>query len=114
MVQISDYKTYHREDGEAFYALVVQGGLEAVKSKETGKMYFTTKSARVPCTFDEEMCLAVIGTTFPGTIKKVETEPYEYTIQETGEVIVRNHRYEYVSEEDDIIESNIIQPELVH
>lgn len=114
MVKITDYKTFHREDGEAFYALVVQGGLEAVKSKETGRMYFTTKSARVPCTFNEEMCIAVIGTTISGTIKKVETEPYDYTNQQTGEVVERTHRYEYVSEEDDIIESNIIQPELVH
>lgn len=113
MVQIIDYKTFHREDGEEFYALVVQGGLEAVKSQETGRMYFTAKKATVSCTFNEAVCKSLLNTSFPGTVKKVETEPYEYTL-DNGEVIERTHRYEYLSEEDSVVEDNIIQPELVH
>ena len=114
MVQITDYRTYHREDdGEEFYALVVQGGLEAIKSKETGRMYFTAKNATVSCTFNEATCKSLLNTSFPGNIKRVETEPYEYTL-ESGETIERNHRYEYISEEDDVIDNNIMRPELVH
>ncbi|TWI01243.1 hypothetical protein IQ05_00816 [Flavobacterium tiangeerense] len=37
MVTIVDYKKYQRENGETFYALEVQGGIESVKSKETEK-----------------------------------------------------------------------------
>ncbi|HSD08869.1 hypothetical protein [Flavobacterium sp.] len=113
MVKIIDYKTYQRKDGEEFYALVVQGGLEAVKSQETGRTYFTAKKATVSCTFTEEMCNSLVGETLPGSIKKVNTEPYEYTIPDTGEVIELNHRYDYISEEDSVIEDNVMKTELV-
>lgn len=114
MVTIVGYKTFEKENGENFYCLVVQGGVEAVKSKQTGKTYLTSKTATVPSTFDEQVCSSLIGTKLSGVVKKVETDPYEYTNVETGEVITLNHRFEYVSEEDNIIDSNIVQPELVH
>lgn len=106
MVTIVDYKTYQKENGENFYALVVQGGLEAVKSKETNRTYFTARTARVACTFGEEMCEKLIGTEMPGSIKKVEVESYEFAIPETGEIIKLQHRNEYVGEES-IIENNV-------
>ena len=37
MVTITGFKTYQKEGGEEFYALEVQGGIEMIKSKETGK-----------------------------------------------------------------------------
>lgn len=113
MVKIVDFKTYQREDGEDFHVLVVQGGVEAVKSRETGRTYLTVKSSRVPCTFDEPTCQSLIGTKLPGSIKKVEVEPYEFTIAETGEIIERSHRYEYISEEESIIENNVFENEEV-
>ncbi len=112
MVKIMDYRTYQKEDGTEFCALVVQGGLEAVKSKETGKMYFTAKTAKVPCTFNEEMCKSVIGTELEGNITKVVTEPYEYPNPETGEIMTLSHRYEFVSDKDSLSE-NLIEEELV-
>ena len=39
MVRIIDYKTRQKEDGTEFYLLEVQGGIEMVKSKETGLYY---------------------------------------------------------------------------
>lgn len=76
MVKIVDYKTHQREiDGEEFYALIVQGGLEAVKSKETGRTYLTARTARVSCAFDEETCKSLIGTELPGAIQKIAIEP---------------------------------------
>jgi hypothetical protein len=114
MVTIVGYKTFEKENGENFYCLLVQGGLEAVKSQQTGKAYFTAKTVTVPTTFDELTCSGLIGEKINGVVKKVVTDSYDYTVSETGEIIQLNHRYEFVSEEDSIIESNVMKPELVH
>ncbi len=113
MVKIIGYKTFEKENGENYHYLVVQGGIEAVKSQQTGKTYLTTKTSRVPCTFDEAVCESLIGTTLPGAIKRVEVEPYEITIAETGEVVERSHRYEYISEEEAVVEANVLEKEEV-
>ena len=42
---------------------------------------------------------SLIGSEFPGSIVKEECEPYEYTIQDTGEIITLSHRYVYRAEE---------------
>lgn len=114
MVTIVDFKTFEKENGEKFHSLVVQGGLEAVKSQQTGKTYFTSKTVNVPTTFDALTCQSLIGNKIEGCVKKVETDPYEYTVKETGEIIVLTHNYEYVSEEDFIVDNNVVQKELVH
>jgi hypothetical protein len=49
-----------------------------------------------------------------GTIKKVTVDPYEFTNQETGEIIKMSYRYEYVSEEESIVESNVLKNEMVY
>jgi len=113
MVKIVDFKTYQKDDGTEFIALVVQGGIEAVKSKQTEKSYFTARTVNVPCTFNESTCKALIGTDFPGSIQKVEVEPYDYAIPDTGELITLSHRHEYVSEEEGIVKDNVIEKELV-
>lgn len=107
MVTIVDYKTYQKENGEHFFTLVVQGGIEAVKSKETNRTYLTAKTARVSCTFGEETCKGLIGTQMPGRITKSLVDPYEYAIPDTGEVITLSHRNEYMSEEEAIIKENV-------
>lgn len=113
MVKIVDYKTYQKEDGTEFFALVVQGGLEAVKSQETNRTYFTARTAKVPCTFNELTCQGLVGSELPGSIQKVEVEPYEYAIPETGELISLSHRNEYIGEEEKIIKDNLVEKELV-
>lgn len=95
MVKIINYKKHITEDGRGFLVLVVQGGIEMVQSQKTGGFYATIRQANVPSTFDEETCKALIGTELSGSVQKVETEPYEYTIKETGEVIELEHRWEY-------------------
>ncbi|MCM8569537.1 hypothetical protein NE848_09105 [Gramella jeungdoensis] len=99
MVRIVNYIQRFTESGDSFYVLELQGGIQMVKSKETNKFYVTAKKATIPSTFDEETCKSIIGTELPGEVVKVETEPYEYTIKETGEVIELSHRYEYQEEE---------------
>lgn len=114
MVTIIDYKAYQREeDGTEFFALVVQGGVEAVKSQETGRTYLTVRKTQVSCTFDEETCKALKGTQIPGEVKKVETEPYEYVVPETSEIIMLSHSYRFVSEEEHLLESNLVEMEQV-
>lgn len=98
MVRIIGYKQRQKEDGELFYALELQGGVELIKSKTTGNFYATAKKASLPSTFEKETCEALIGTDLPGNIIKEECEPYDYTIKETGEEITLFHRWVYVSE----------------
>ena len=113
MIKIIGYKTLQKEDGSEFQALVVQGELEAVKSKESGKMYFTARTAKVPSTFNEATCESILGKELPGTIRKVSVEPYEYSIPESGEVITLSHRYEYVGEQEGILSNNVVEKEMV-
>lgn len=99
MVRIIDFKTRTKEDGTAFCLLVVQGGIEMIKSKTTGQYYATAKKAVISTTFDEPTCKGLIGTEFPGKISKITTEPYSYTIQATGEQITLSHKYIYLPED---------------
>ena len=99
MVRISNYIKRTTEQGKVFFTLELQGGVEIVKSQETGKSYMTVRKASMSSTFDEFTCQSLIGTELPGSIKKLEREAYPYTIKDTGEIITLNHRYEYVDTE---------------
>ncbi|MER2997383.1 hypothetical protein [Pontibacter populi] len=96
MVTIVDWKTRNTEDGREYNALVLQGDLELVQSKETGRFYATAKKCSISCTFNEVICASLIGRTLPGTIEKMDCDPYEYTIPDSGEVIILNYTYYYV------------------
>ncbi len=100
MVRIEDYKKHLTDDGRDFLVLVVQGGIEMVKSKQSGGYYATVRKATIPSTFDELTCQSLIGAELPGSVIKVETEPYEYTIKDTGEVLELTHKWEYIPEEE--------------
>lgn len=99
MVRVIDYLERVNDEGAAFFVLVLQGGVQMVKSRQTNKFYVTAKRATISSTFDEQTCQALIGTELPGKIEKVQTEPYEFTIKDTGEVIELDYRYEYQEEE---------------
>lgn len=97
MALIVDYKQRENQEGKPFYALILQGGIEMVESRN-GKMYATARKASMPSTFSEEACKALLGQEIKGDIIKKECEPYEYQIQETGETVMLNHHYEFVPE----------------
>lgn len=99
MVTIINFKERNKEDGTSFFVLELQGGIELVQSQQTQQFYATAKKAYIPSTFDRLTCQALIGTQMEGAIEKVDCEPYEYRVQETGEIIVLNHRYQYVQKE---------------
>ncbi len=103
MVRIISYSERTKEDGENFFTLTVQGGIEMIRSKKTGKFYATAKKASIASTFDEETCKALIGTEMDGDIVKQSCEPYQYTIKETGETIELSHRYVYLPEGEKLV-----------
>ncbi len=113
MVTISDYSKRVNSDGVAFFALILQGGLELVKSQQSGRYYATAKKASLPSTFSEEMCKTLIGQQLPGSIMKVECEPYEFAVPETGEIVTLSHRWEY-SKEAESIEETVFEGALQH
>jgi len=98
MVRIVNYQKRQTEQGKEFFVLEIQGGIEMVKSQETGKMYITARKASIASTFDELTCQALLGTELPGDVRKVECAPYDYTVRDTGEIITLTHRFEYVEE----------------
>jgi hypothetical protein len=95
MVTVTNYKTKQAKDGRDFTLLELQGGLEMVQSKETQRFYATVRKCTVTTTFDEAVAKSLIGTQMPGRIVRVECEPYEYTVENTGEVITLAHRWGY-------------------
>ncbi len=107
MVRIANYQKRTTEQGKIFFTLELQGGVEIVKSHETGKSYMTARKASMSCTFDELTCQSLIGTELPGSVKKVECEEYSYTIKDTGEIITLSHRFEYVDTEPAISTTGI-------
>lgn len=99
MVRIVNYIKRHSEDGREFFSLELSGGIEMVLSQVSGQFYATAKKAYITSTFDEDTCRSLIGTEMPGSVSKVECEPYEFTVKETGEIITLSHRYVYLPEE---------------
>ncbi len=99
MVRIINYKERIKEDGESFFVLELQGGIEMVQSQTTGNFYATAKRAFIPSTFDEQTCSALIGTEMQGQIIKEECEPFEYVVKETGEEITLHHKWVYVPDQ---------------
>ncbi len=102
MVTIVNYKKRLSREDKEFYTLILQGGIEMVRSAETGNFYATVKQCSIPSTLNEEGCKAVLGEKLPGKIQKIECDPYEYTIQDTGEVIELSHKWQYVQDETEV------------
>ena len=98
MVTITGYKVSENKEGEEFVRLEVQGGVLPVRSQKTGKLYLTSKKAYIASTYNEQTAEALVGVSIPGEVEKVDCDPFEYTIKDTGETITMSHRYEYVEE----------------
>jgi|SRR5690625_744790 len=106
-LRIVDYKVRQNENGQEFFALLLEGEVEMVKSEASGRFYATARRTSIPSTFNETTCQQLIGKEIPGKIVKVDSEPYEYEIPESGEVIMLSHRWEYRQEsnmEDHVFE----------
>jgi len=113
MITVKDIAVRQTKDGREFVALILQGGLSLVQSRQTGNFYATIRQVSIPSTFDEATAKAFIGERIPGSVVKKECETYQWTNKETGEMIELSHRWVYVPEggslEDAIFEG---QPEV--
>ena len=58
------------------------------------------------------MCLSLIGTQIPGSVQRVKSESYLFTVQSTGEVLTLTHRWVY-QKEGETIEEKVVAPEKV-
>ena len=112
MVKIVDFVKRTNKEGNEFYALILQSGIELVKSRDTGRWYATAKRASITSTFDEAMCQSLIGQEIPGSVQRVECEPYDFTIKDTGEVLTLTHRWQFVNE-GEILAAQVVAPEKV-
>ena len=108
MVTIVGYNQRISKENKAFYTLDLQGEIETVKSKDTGKYYITARKASVISTFDENTCKRMIGQELPGTIQREACEPYAYQINGTDEVIELAHTFVYQPEEAEPTLSKVI------
>lgn len=106
MVTLIAVEQRQNAQGENFFALLLEGDLTFVTSKQSGRLYATAFRISVPSTFSEEGAKRFIGKQLPGIINKVECEPYEYTTKQ-GEVIVLNHTYSYSPNPANLAESII-------
>ncbi len=112
MVQIIGFESRRNKEGEEFHVLVLAGGLEMVKSRTTGRFYATNKQCTVSCTMDKEQCKAVVGQQLPGSIRRVKCDPYEMIDESSGEIITREHRWEY-AQESESLEETLFEDEVV-
>lgn len=98
MVTVTGYATRQRKDGTSFIALTISGGLEMVQSQATGHWRAVVRKTTIPASFDEQTAKAVIGTQMPGSIVRVQSDPYAYTDKQTGETITLSHTYSFQPE----------------
>lgn len=94
MVKVKSYALREGENGQ-FVSLELEGDLEMVQSLKTGRFYATTRRCFISSTFDEQTAKEMVGRKIPGEIVRTQCDPYDYTIEETGEVISLTHRYDY-------------------
>jgi len=95
MVTIVGLEKRTSADGNTFNVIQLQGRIEVVTSKETGKPYLTARKTSIPCTFDEVMAKSLIGQTLPGDIERMEVDEYEFTIPGTKKKLKLSHSYRY-------------------
>jgi len=112
MVTVVDYAARKNGEGKDFFALILQGGIEMVMSKQTGRYYATAKRTSIPSTFDELTCRSLVGEKIPGTIMKVPCDSYSFAVKETGEIIEMNHRWVYLPEEasQPVFQGRVVEP----
>ena len=96
MVTVSSYAA--RKDGTTFIALELSGGVELVQSNNSGKFYATVRKTSIPSTFNETIAKGLIGSQMPGSIVRVQVDPYQFVNQRTGEVLTLQHSFSYQPE----------------
>ena len=98
MIEIIGFQKRTNTEGQDFNVMVLQGGIELIKSSESGNYYASAKRATITCTFDERICRQLVGTKLPGKIERVPCEEYEFAVPGTDEKLKLSHTYKYSAE----------------
>ena len=109
MVTISSYEKRKGTDKKEFLVLILQGDVEFMFSQKTGLPYATVPKCSMPATFDEATCASMVGKQIPGSIQKVECDPYEYTNPRTKEVIELTYNYAYTPLDNTSVETAVFK-----
>ncbi|GHV41733.1 hypothetical protein FACS1894179_10080 [Bacteroidia bacterium] len=99
MVTITNYKEVQTEDGRKFVSIELQSEPKLVQSSTTGNFYLTVNKTRVTTALPVDVCKTLIGQQLPGTVEKIQVEPYESINKETGEVKTLHHVFVYTPDE---------------
>lgn len=113
MVTVVNFDKRINEEQKEFFTLTLEGDVELAQSSKTGNFYATARKTTITSTFNEATCKRLIGKTLPGTIQKLECDPYEYVDKETGEVIELSHKYVYNPNGNSTMEEAVFEKELI-
>ncbi len=95
MVTVTNFHVRKTKSGESFVVLTISGGLEMVQSQTSGQWRAVVRKCQIPANFDETVAKSVVGTQLPGSIIRVQTDPYQYTDEKSGEVVTLSHSWSY-------------------
>lgn len=99
MVTIKAAHLRESEDKGSFVSLELTGDVELVQSQETGRFYATARRCFISSTFDIDTAKQLVGKQLKGNIVRVQCDPYDFTIKDTGEVISLAYSWDYTPEE---------------
>ncbi|GHV17340.1 hypothetical protein FACS1894179_08990 [Bacteroidia bacterium] len=102
MVTITNYKEVQTADGRQFVSIELQSEPKLVQSSTTGNFYLTVNKTRVTTALSVDVCKTLVGQQLPGTVEKIQVEPYESINKETGEVKVLHHVFVYTPDEQSV------------
>ena len=105
MVTIVGFEKRKNPNDEEFNVLILQGGVEAIISQQSGKPYITARKTSIPCTFGDEFANSLIGKELPGDIQRIECDAYTYEVPGTGEKLKLTHTYQYNADPASLIET---------
>ena len=111
MIIVKDYHVREGEQGQ-YISLELMGDIEMVQSSNTGRFYATARRCFVSSTFNEVIAQRMVGKEMSGRIVRTQCEPYEYTVPETGEVIMLAHSWSYEPESKAEIPTTVKQSEV--
>ena len=95
MVTVTDaIESINADSNETFVSLELSGQPELVKSKD-GNSYMTSRKTYLTTTYSLAFAQSLIGSKLPGSIIKVDCDPYDYTVKKTGKTITLSHTYSY-------------------
>jgi hypothetical protein len=100
MVTVIGYNIRTQKEGEqkTYISLELEGDIEMVQSQNSGRFYATVRRCAISSTFDETTASRMVGKQMPGSVERVPCDPYDFTIEGTGEVVKIGYRWSYMPE----------------